>query len=87
MIEAGLLDEAASLYQRRGLNALNTVGYKEMFKVIDGEWDLKKATERLKKNTRVYAKKQMTWFMHDKDVHWFHPDETENIWTLISENI
>lgn len=87
MICAGLLDEAISLYPKRGLNALNTVGYKEMFKVIEGEWDLNTATEKIKKNTRVYAKKQMTWFMHDKDIHWFHPDETENIWTLISENL
>ena len=87
MIKAGLLHEAALLYPKRGLNALNTVGYKEMFKVIEGEWDLAMATERLKKNTRVYAKKQMTWFMHDKDIHWFHPDDIENIWSLINENI
>ena len=87
MINAGLLREAAQLYPKRGLNSLNTVGYKEMFKVIEGEWELGMAIERLKKNTRVYAKKQMTWFMHDKNMHWFHPDETENIWSLINENI
>jgi len=87
MINAGLLHEASLLYPKRELNALNTVGYKEMFKVIDGEWELTMATERLKKNTRVYAKKQMTWFMHDKDIHWFHPDDIENIWSLINENI
>ncbi len=87
MINAGLLREAAQLYPKRGLNSLNTVGYKEMFKVIEGEWELGMAIERLKKNTRVYAKKQMTWFMHDRNMHWFHPDETENIWSLINENI
>ena len=71
MIEAGLLDEARAVMHLRHLNSLNTVGYKEMFKYLDGEWDLLTATERLKKNTRVYAKKQMTWFNNDKEIHWF----------------
>jgi tRNA dimethylallyltransferase len=71
MIEDGLIDEARSVIHLRNLNSLNTVGYKEIFRYLDGEWDLHTATERLKKNTRVYAKKQMTWFNKDKDIHWF----------------
>ena len=79
MMERGFLDEARSLYSLRGLNALNTIGYKEMFKVLAGEWELPMAVERMKKNTRVYAKKQMTWYQRDKDITWFHPDEMEAI--------
>ena len=71
MMKDGLLEEARGVIHLRHLNSLNTVGYKEMFKYIDGEWDLQTATERLKKNTRVYAKKQMTWFNNDKEIHWF----------------
>lgn len=71
MMKDGLLEEARGVIHLRHLNSLNTVGYKEMFKYIDGEWDLQTATERLKKNTRVYAKKQMTWFNNDEDIHWF----------------
>lgn len=83
MISNGLLDEAQALLPYRDENALNTVGYKEMFQVLDGKWDLQFATERMKKNTRVYAKKQMTWFAHDKDIHWFHPDEIDAITALV----
>lgn len=81
MVEDGLVEEAKGVYQLRHLNSLNTVGYKEIFKYIDGEWDLQTAKERLKKNTRVYAKKQMTWFKHDEEIHWFDKDkkETEEI--------
>ncbi len=75
MMEDGLLDEARRVYPLRKLNALNTVGYKEMFKVIDGEWELPMAVERMKKNTRVYAKKQMTWYKHDADIHWLDADQ------------
>lgn len=83
MINSGLLHEAATLYSHRDKNALNTVGYKEMFNVIDGTWELPMAIERLKKNTRVYAKKQITWFKHDSSIKWFHPDETSSILTYI----
>ena len=75
MMEAGLLDEARRLYPFRKENALNTVGYKELFRYLDGEWELPFAIEKIKKNTRDYAKKQMTWFAHDKSIQWFHPDE------------
>lgn len=70
MMEQGLMDEAKRLYPQRHLNSLNTVGYKELFRVIDGEWPLDMAVERIKKNTRVYAKKQMTWFNKDTDIVW-----------------
>ncbi len=74
MMEDGLLDEARRVYPLRKLNALNTVGYKEMFKVIAGEWELPMAVERMKKNTRVYAKKQLTWMRKDPDIHWIQLD-------------
>lgn len=70
MMEQGLMDEARRLYPHRQLNSLNTVGYKELFRVIDGEWPLDMAVERIKKNTRVYAKKQMTWFNKDTEIVW-----------------
>lgn len=70
MMQEGLLDEVRRVYPLRELNSLNTVGYKELFKVLDGEWELPMAVERMKKNTRVYAKKQMTWYKHDADIHW-----------------
>ncbi len=77
MMHDGLMDEVRAVYPRRGLNSLNTVGYKELFKVIDGEWQLDMAVERIKKNTRVYAKKQMTWFAHDDDIHWIDVDKLD----------
>ncbi len=75
MMEMGLLEEARRVYPLRELNALNTVGYKEMFKVIAGEWELPMAVERMKKNTRVYAKKQITWYRNDADIHWLDADK------------
>ncbi len=73
MIGEGLLDEVRRLYPLRKENALNTVGYKELFRYLDGEWELPFALEKIKKNTRDYAKKQMTWFAHDSEIQWFHP--------------
>ena len=70
MVTDGLLEEARALLSYRHENALNTVGYKEMFQVLDGAWELPFAIERMKKNTRVYAKKQMTWFSRDPDIRW-----------------
>lgn len=83
MMREGLLEEARQLLPYRHLNALNTVGYKEMFQVLDGVWESAMAVERLKKNTRVYSKKQMTWFQKDQEIHWFHPDERNQIRELI----
>lgn len=79
MMEQGFLEEARRLYPLRHLNALNTIGYKEMFRVLDGEWELPMAVERMKKNTRVYAKKQMTWYQRDESITWFHPDDGQAI--------
>ena len=70
MMKEGLLDEARRLYPFRNENALNTVGYKELFRYLDGEWELPFAIEKIKKNTRDYAKKQMTWFAHDTSIQW-----------------
>lgn len=79
MMADGLLEEAKALYPKRNLNALNTVGYKELFDYIDGRWPLEEAVERIKGNTRRYARKQLTWFKKDESIRWFHPDETETI--------
>jgi tRNA dimethylallyltransferase len=79
MMTDGLLDEARRLFPLRHLNALNTVGYKEMFAYLDGTWPLEEAVERLKGNTRRYARKQLTWFKKDAEVTWFAPDEIEKI--------
>lgn len=87
MMEDGWLEEVKSLYPYRHLNALNTVGYKELFNYIDGIWNLDFAIEKIKKNTRDYAKKQMTWFSHDESIHWFAPDNEKEIMDFISEKI
>ena len=83
MMADGLLEEARRLYPYRHLNALNTVGYKELFQYIEGQWPLDMAVERIKKNTRVYAKKQMTWFQRDESIHWFHPDQLQDIFKYL----
>lgn len=75
MIEAGLEQEARSVYHLRHLNSLNTVGMKEMFAMFDGTMDRHTAIERMKKNTRVYAKKQLTWYRRDPDITWATPSE------------
>ena len=85
MMEDGLLKEAEGLYPQRQLNALNTVGYKEMFDYLDGRWSLDEAVERMKGNTRRYARKQLTWFKRDPEVRWFHPDAKEEILNYISQ--
>lgn len=79
MIAEGLVDEVRELYPQRGLTALNTVGYNEMFKYFDGEMTLPVAIERMKKNTRVYAKKQLTWYKRDEEMTWFGPDDFDSI--------
>ncbi len=73
MIEAGLVDEARSTYELRHLNSLNTVGFKEMHAWMNGEMDFDTARERIKKNTRVYAKRQLTWYRKDPEMTWLHP--------------
>ena len=68
----------------RHLNSLNTVGYKELFAHFDGTCTLEFAIEKIKQNSRIYSRKQMTWFRRDEDIHWFHPDETEAIMNFVS---
>jgi tRNA dimethylallyltransferase len=79
MIEDGLLKEAEGLLPYRDLNALNTVGYKELFEHMDGTITLGKAIENIKTNTRRYAKRQMTWFKKMQDIQWFYADDNENV--------
>ena len=79
MMANGLLEEAKKLYPFRHHNALNTVGYKEMSNYLDGEWTLDFAIEKIKQNSRIYSRKQMTWFKRDKEIAWFHPDNQQEI--------
>ena len=83
MMEQGLLEEAKSLYPKRHLNALNTVGYKELFAFFDGQCSLPEAVELIKIHTRQYAKRQMTWLRKDKSYTWITPDEMMT--SLLSE--
>ena len=85
MMDDGLLDEVRSLQDKRSNNALNTVGYKEMFTYLDGTWSLEEAVERMKGNTRRYARKQLTWFKREEDIQWFHPSQKEDILKYISQ--
>lgn len=87
MMEEGLLEEAKRVYPYRSLNSLNTVGYKELFKFLDGEWELPFAIEKVKQNSRIYSRKQMTWFKRDADITWFHPDQETEIMEYISRQI
>ena len=79
MMKEGLLEEAKSVYEYKHLNSLNTVGYKEIFQYLAGEWTLDFAIEKIKQNSRIYSRKQMTWFKRDTDITWFHPDQKEEI--------
>ena len=85
MMTDGLLDEVQSLQSKRTNNALNTVGYKEMFTYLDGTWSLEEAVERIKGNTRRYARKQLTWYKRDEEMRWFHPQQKEDILKYISQ--
>lgn len=87
MMADGLLEEVKQVLPFKELNSLNTVGYKEIFNYLDGEWPLELAVEKIKRNTRVYAKKQMTWFKKNERIKWFHPDEVEAIMQYIDEQI
>lgn len=84
MMQEGLEEEARKVYPYRHLNALNTVGYKELFKYFDGEWTLPFAVEKIKQNSRIYSRKQMTWFRRDPDMVWFHPDQQAAILDYIN---
>ncbi len=86
MIADGLIDEARNLYPQRHLNALNTVGYKELFTYFDGTWTFDEAVERMKGNTRRYARKQLTWFKKDPNITWFSPENQSLIINHIESN-
>jgi tRNA dimethylallyltransferase len=86
MMADGLLEEVKSVQLYRELNALNTVGYKEILKYLDGEWPLDMAVEKIKRDTRIYAKKQMTWFKKNENIKWFNPDDSEAIIEYIDNN-
>lgn len=86
MIRQGLIDEVKRVAEYRHTNALNTVGYKEIFNYLDGTWDLATAIEKIKQNTRIYSRKQMTWFKRDTSIHWFHPDDHSGIYELITQH-
>lgn len=79
MVEEGLFDEARTFYEHKTLNALNTVGYKEIYGHFDGEYDADTAIDLIKRNSRRYAKRQLSWFRRDKEINWFHPAQTEEI--------
>ena len=79
MIENGLIEEAKQMYPHKELNSLNTVGYKELFNYFDGNCTLDEAIFKIKSNTHKYCRKQLTWFKRDKDIHWFNPDNVEEI--------
>lgn len=83
MLDDGLEAEARRVFPMRRLNSLNTVGMKEMFMYFDGEYTLEQAQERICHNTHIYSKKQMTWFKRDKDIHWFHPSQSSEIFALL----
>ena len=87
MMEQGLLDEVKQVYPYRQLNSLNTVGYKELFNYLDGEWELPFAIDKIKQNSRIYSRKQMTWFKRDEEIRWFHPNQEEDILTYIKQEI
>ena len=87
MMEEGLLEEAKRVAPYKHLNSLNTVGYKELFKYLDGEWDLAFAIEKIKQNSRIYSRKQMTWFKRDPQITWFHPDQMQEILSYIDHHL
>lgn len=87
MIEQGLVEEAKKVYPQKGLNSLNTVGYKELFQFFDKKCSLDFAIEKIKQHSRIYSRKQMTWFKRDKTIHWFHPDQKEEISLLLKTQL
>lgn len=87
MMAQGLEQEARSVYTSRHLNALNTVGYKELFSYFDGTISLEEAIRQIQRNTRIYARKQLTWWKRDESIHWFHPSNEELILRLVSSSL
>lgn len=87
MVAEGLVEEAKALYHKRELNALQTVGYRELFDHFDGKCSYEEAIELIKRNSRRYAKRQMTWFRRDDSIKWFAPDRVDQIIAYIDSKI
>jgi tRNA dimethylallyltransferase len=85
MMDAGLLEEAKSVYPHRKLNSLNTVGYKELFSHLDGDCTLDEAIDLIQRNTRKYARKQLTWFRRDQQINWYEPNQIQEIIDFIDQ--
>ena len=87
MVANGLVEEARQMYPFRDHNALNTVGYKELFNAFDGVWTMEEAVERIKGNTRRYCRKQLTWYKRDATIHWFPADDSDAIIQFIQQSV
>lgn len=87
MLENGLVAEARALFPLREYNALQTVGYRELFQHFEGNINLEEAVAEIKKNTRRYAKRQLTWFRNDPEVHWFPPDDFASVQNFLLRRI
>lgn len=87
MVNDGLFEEAREFYHLKDINALNTVGYKEIFAHWDGDYDANTAIELIKRNSRRYAKRQLSWFRRDKEINWFHPSQTDEIIKFVDNHI
>lgn len=87
MMSSGLEQEARSVYQFKDINSLNTVGYKELFQYFDGDISLGEAVELIKRNSRRYAKRQLSWFRRDKDINWFNPDDTKEVMQFLNNKL
>jgi tRNA dimethylallyltransferase len=87
MIVDGLEEEARGLYQYKSLNSLNTVGYREFFNFFDGNISREEAIELIKRNSRRYARKQLSWFRRDEEIHWFSPDNSEEVFNFVERKI
>lgn len=92
MVSNGLIEEARRVHPKKGLNSLNTVGYKELFAWMDGDltpqgntWTLDFALDKIRQNSRIYSRKQMTWFKRDEKIRWFHPDQQDEIINYIKQ--
>lgn len=85
MLAEGLEDEVRALWPLRHLNALNTVGYREFFDYFEGKTDYEEAVRLIKRNSRRYARKQLSWFRHDPEIRWFHPDDSAQIRNYLRE--
>lgn len=87
MMNVGLLEEVKAVYSYRNLNSLNTVGYKELFSYLDGDCSIDEAVDLIKRNTRKYARKQLTWFRRDQEIKWFEPEQIQEIISYINQTI